>query len=271
MPKGLTVFFSVSILGRTVTERGCAHQMRQPVKAGWFNVAVRSQIKLLPIVWLFSCLPIWADSELAPANPVRADSVGIPGIAGAYAGQQASENEQRLQEWHKLMRDLKAATDLSDQQKLKSINDFFNRLEWVSDAQHWGAEDYWATPVETLNSNGGDCEDFAIGKFFSLKAAGIDAKRLRIHYVKALDYNQAHMVLAYYPSPNAEPLILDNIDKVIKPASRRQDLLPIYSFDVDGLWLAKSRNTQRRVGNASSLKAWEEIKRRMALEVAMPL
>jgi hypothetical protein len=77
------------------------------------------------------------------------------------------------------------------------------------------------------------------------------------------------MVLAYYAAPGAEPLILDNIDKVIKPASQRQDLLPIYSFDVDGLWLAKARNVQKRVGSASSLKAWEEIKRRMALEVSL--
>jgi predicted transglutaminase-like cysteine proteinase len=187
----------------------------------------------------------------------------------APSAKPVSASEQRIREWHQLMRDLKAQPTLADEEKLQAVNAFFNRIEWVADLEHWGQEDYWATPVETLNTNGGDCEDFAIGKFFSLKAAGIEASRLRIHYVKALDYNQAHMVLAYYAAPGAEPLILDNIDKVIKPASQRQDLLPIYSFDVDGLWLAKARNVQKRVGSASSLKAWEEIKRRMALEVSL--
>lgn len=239
-------------------------------------MAVRSRIKLLPITWLFSCLPIWADGEAVPASnvingPAPAISASsLPSSTQAAPAKPVSASEQRIREWHQLMRDLKAQPQLADKDKLKAVNDFFNRIDWVSDLQHWGQEDYWATPVETLNTNGGDCEDFSIGKFFSLKAAGIPAERLRIHYVKALDYNQAHMVLAYYASPGAEPLILDNIDKVIKPASQRQDLLPIYSFDVDGLWLAKSRNVQKRVGSASSLKAWEEIKRRMAMEANSP-
>ena len=70
---------------------------------------------------------------------------------------------------------------------------------------------------------------------------GLDTAKLRIHYVKATTLNQAHMVLAYYSTPNAEPPILDNLNKLIKPASQRPDLRPVYSFNADNLWLAKTR------------------------------
>lgn len=166
-------------------------------------------------------------------------------------------------EWQALLSRLRNSAGMSDRDKLIEINNFFNKLKWVSDDKHWGVTDYWATPLETLISGAGDCEDFAIGKYFSLREAGIASDKLRIHYVKALDINQAHMVLGYYSSPGAEPLILDNLDKKIKPASQRGNLLPIYSFDVDGLWLARSRS-QNPIGKASSLRAWEDTKRRMS-------
>ena len=47
-------------------------------------------------------------------------------------------------------------------------NDFFNALPWISDDEHWGKRDYWATPIEMLATNGGDCEDFSIGKYLTL-------------------------------------------------------------------------------------------------------
>jgi len=64
----------------------------------------------------------------------------------------------------------------------------------------------------SLASNGADCEDFSIAKYFALKELGVPIQRLRITYVKAVRLNQAHMVLAYYPEPDAVPLILDNLE-----------------------------------------------------------
>jgi predicted transglutaminase-like cysteine proteinase len=166
----------------------------------------------------------------------------------------------RVLDWQQLMERLLAQ---SEQRRLEDTNDFFNRVEWVSDLAHWGQEDYWATPVETLVTNGGDCEDFSIGKFFSLIRSGVIADKLRITYVKAIDYNQAHMVLAYYPTPDAEPLILDNINKTILPASQRPDLLPIYSFNAEGLWLAKARSARLAVKSQDSLPQWRGVNERM--------
>ena len=114
---------------------------------------------------------------------------------------------------------------LSERQKLELVNDFMNRTPFKTDQEHWGKVDYWATPVEFLSTNGGDCEDFSIAKYFTLRALGVADDKLQITYVKETRvYNEAHMVLAYFATPDAEPLILDNINKTIQPASNRGDL-----------------------------------------------
>jgi len=145
------------------------------------------------------------------------------------------------------------------EEKLQVVNDFFNSLEFSNDIDHWGKEDYWATPLQMLASNGGDCEDYAIAKYFTLREMGIPADQLRLTYVKALRLNQAHMVLTYFPTAEADPLVLDNLVGGISPASEREDLLPVYSFNGDGLWLAKSGGTSKLVGRSKRLSRWQEV------------
>lgn len=152
----------------------------------------------------------------------------------------------------------------TDQEKLEKVNDFFNRMEFVDDSIHWGEKDYWATPIEFLGTQGGDCEDFSIAKYFTLKAMGVDEDKLNLTYVKALNYNVHHMVLTYYSTPDAEPLILDNLVPIIKPASQRSDLMPIYSFNGTGLWLAKQRGRGKLAGSSSRLQRWQDLIQRMS-------
>jgi len=163
---------------------------------------------------------------------------------------------QRVLVWNEL---IIANRHLEEIDKLKKVNEFFNKLDFVNDIDHWGKEDYWATPLQMLTSNGGDCEDFSIAKYFTLREMGVPADRMRLTYVKALELNQAHMVLTYYSSPDAEPLILDNLVAEILPSSKRDDLLPVYSFNGNGLWLAKSRGTDQRIGHSSRLSRWKEV------------
>jgi len=151
-----------------------------------------------------------------------------------------------------------------DLEKLVLVNDFFNRLEFVDDILHWGEKDYWATPIEFIGSRGGDCEDFSIAKYFTLKAMGIDEEKLNLTYVKAINYNVSHMVLTYLTAPGAEPLVLDNLVGEIKPASERTDLLPIYSFNGKGLWLARQRGQGRLTGSSIGLQRWQELIQRMS-------
>ncbi len=133
-----------------------------------------------------------------------------------------------------------AARSIDDTAKLRLVNQFFNtRIEFATDQQAWGQLDYWASPLEALANGRGDCEDYAIAKYFSLVAAGMPVARLRLVYVRAqLDDGpvQAHMVLAYQPTGGGDVLILDNlVDEVLRAAQRR-DLQPVFSFNSEGLW-----------------------------------
>jgi len=151
----------------------------------------------------------------------------------------------------------------SEQEKLELVNGFINDLQFVDDIIHWGKVDYWATPIETLASNGGDCEDFSIAKYFTLKALNVPEERLRLVYVKSLKLNQAHMVLTYTYPPGSVPLVLDNLVHTIELATNRADLLPVYSFNVEGLWLAKQRGNGQYMGNTGHLNLWQELLHRM--------
>jgi predicted transglutaminase-like cysteine proteinase len=167
---------------------------------------------------------------------------------------------ERLQKWERIANYDKT---LSDEKKLELVNQFFNQIKFVSDQEHWNKEDYWATPLELLATNAGDCEDYSIAKYFTLREMGVADEKMKITYVKALKLNEAHMVLAYYPTPESEPLILDNLIKKIKPASERDDLAPVYSFNGEGLWLSKIRGQLgKRLGSANKLDNWVELMQR---------
>ena len=172
----------------------------------------------------------------------------------------------RVQQWMKLLNQKKLT---SDTDKLKQVNDFFNKVRFVSDIEHWKKQDYWATPLEMLITNGGDCEDFSVAKYFSLREMGMSMDKLRLTYVKALSINQAHMVLSYFPDKNAEPLILDNFDTDIKPASERKDLFPVYSFNGEDLWLSKDKSTQKWVGAGKSarMSLWQNLLKKYSDEM----
>lgn len=167
---------------------------------------------------------------------------------------------KRVNTWQGLI--LKAH-DLSDQDKIIAVNNFFNQFFFVKDIDLWGKKDYWATPLEFLGSAAGDCEDFSIAKYFTLRELNIDDKKLRLVYVKSIELNQFHMVVAYYPTPSSEPLLLDNINPEIKTASKRQDLLPIYSFNGSRLWLMKKRGKGELAGNSSRLGLWNDLRERI--------
>ncbi|MBE0622286.1 MAG: transglutaminase-like cysteine peptidase [Burkholderiales bacterium] len=147
----------------------------------------------------------------------------------------------------------------NDLELLSSVNSFFNDVSYVSDRTQWGTDDYWASPAEMLASNGADCEDFSIAKYFALKELGVPIERLRITYVKAVRLNQAHMVLAYYPSPTGEPLILDNLEHWVRPASERTDLVPVYSFNDEDVLLARQGRPDTRAGSSSQIRLWRAL------------
>lgn len=176
--------------------------------------------------------------------------------------------DAKLTSWNSL---LAHGSSLGEPAKLEEVNSFINRsLAFGADRDIWGEEDFWATPTQAISRGLGDCEDFAIAKYFSLVRMGVPSEKLRLTYVKAMTRNQAHMVLAYYASASAQPLILDNLDPRIRPASERRDLVPVYSFNDLGVFLAKA--PQRVSQPPQFLARWSELSERaMADGSAQPL
>lgn len=173
------------------------------------------------------------------------------------------EGKQRIDAWQHLLATQKQTPEL---EQLNVVNLFFNKqMRYVEDIDLWHVEDYWATPIEALWKGAGDCEDYAIAKYFSLRHLGVSSDKLRITYVKALRQNRAHMVLTYYSSPDAMPLVLDSLMDAIQPASQRTDLLPVYSFNAEGLWLPGAKGS-KKVGDTKRLSRWQDVLKKMQAE-----
>ena len=182
----------------------------------------------------------------------------LKNLANQRYGLEAQHTVQELQAL------VQHSQTVSETEKLKRINDFFNhKISFMDDFEVWNKSDYWATPLESIGRKAGDCEDFTIAKYIFLKALNIDNNRLRLTYVRAYITNDghsttvAHMVLSYYQTPQSEPLILDNLIPEIMPASSRKDLSPIFSFNDKGLWVGSSTNP--RAEAPSNLSRWRDV------------
>jgi len=137
--------------------------------------------------------------------------------------------------------------------KLQVTNDTMNHLPWLTDREKYNKDDYWATPLETITTFGGDCEDIAIAKYMMLRVLGIPKENLRLTYVKIKATGENHMVLAYIENPDAPAdqvsvLVLDNYVADILPGKERKDLLAVYLIDADrNLTLISDDGSQRSV------------------------
>lgn len=186
----------------------------------------------------------------------------------------AAAISQRAEQAARTLRDLLATLPARElRARLVAVNDHVNQsVEFADDSVVWGREDYWASPIETLARGAGDCEDYAIAKYFSLVAAGVPVASLRLVYVRAMlapaagqgARSQAHMVLAYYEGRSEDPLILDNLVPQIRRASERADLTPAFSFNSDGLWQGAGMET---AGDPMArLSRWREVVRKARQE-----
>ena len=180
------------------------------------------------------------------------------GYAKQRYGEEAYKNTLELQELIALLQ------SAPETEKLKQINDFFNRkINFAEDIDLWGKSDYWATPLETIGRNAGDCEDYSIAKYTFLKILNVPNDKLRLTYVRAEIRNQdrrvvlAHMVLSYYATPQSEPMILDSLVPEIMPASARKDLTPIFGFNDKGLWVGA--NNKSKGDSVSHLSRWRDV------------
>jgi len=185
----------------------------------------------------------------------------IQNLAESRYGNLAADSVSR---WRHL---LDASYSLPEQEKLQRINKFFNlHVYYDEDKKIWQKADYWATPLETLARARGDCEDFTIAKYISLRLLDIPANKLKLTYVNLYPVigdnseKQAHMVLAYYPDEQSDPLILDNLQGKILPASKRPELKPVFSFNDSTMWI---NGQQSDVKPQLRLSRWRDVLNRM--------
>lgn len=226
---------------------------------GLFEVAIRrffrtTLLRLAPALWL-GCLLLGVVQAEWDFSQISQRAQALYGPLGA--------GQERIDAWQNLMASQNQRSEL---ERLQMVNRFFNQqVRYVEDIDLWDEVDYWATPVQSLIKGAGDCEDYAVAKYFSLRRMGIPSDKLRITYVKALRQNRAHMVLTYYSSPQAQPLILDSLMDAIKPASQRTDLLPVYAFNGEGLWLTGAAGN-KKVGDTKRLSRWQDLLKKMQAE-----
>ncbi|MGB6009074.1 transglutaminase-like cysteine peptidase [Castellaniella sp.] len=189
-----------------------------------------------------------------------------PSHLAAYARQHyGAKAERAVNAWQAM---LSQAAGGDEQEKLRQTNAFWNQaLIGGEDITIWGKTDYWATPLESLAKGAGDCEDYVIGKYFSLLRLGVPPEKLRLVYVRAQIGSQsiAHMVLGYYPTPQAEPLVLDSLIDRIQPAHLRPDLTPVFSFNAEGVYVpGGGRRSVDQIGR------WRDLLGKMRAEGFQP-
>jgi len=209
---------------------------------------------------------MFVSSFAARAYIERTSSVLRDAMVSRFGGS-AAEN---LANWQRAMQAILVAP-AGERQTLVAVNNLANRVDYLSDQQNWGVPDYWATPAEFVSKGAGDCEDYVIAKYYALRTLGVDGNKLRLIYARAFFQGQLvpHMVLAWYRSPDAEPLLLDNIDPRLLPASQRPDLSPVYGFNEEGLWQGTSRNASAPITQVQMLSKWTDLQWRVKAEMQL--
>jgi predicted transglutaminase-like cysteine proteinase len=136
-----------------------------------------------------------------------------------------------LAAWRAKIREVKT---LDRKTQLLEINRFLNKWPYREDLANYGVADYWASPLEFLR-NSGDCEDYAIIKYVTLKALGFDVDSLRIVVVQDTLRNVTHAVLAVYMDKDV--LIMDSLFDGVLTQDHLTFYMPQYSINETTLWV----------------------------------
>jgi predicted transglutaminase-like cysteine proteinase len=203
-----------------------------------YNSSNNARISVCSLAFTLIWLLLVANPTLClSANP--SISFSIDDILEKTEKEYGEKGARRLQEWRKFIIENR---DKTDSKKVESVNRFINTITSKLDSEQWNREDYWATPYQFIASGGGDCEDFSIAKYFTLRMMGVTVDRTRIAYVNVEGKNEPHMVLFYFPKDDQPPLVLDNLEKNIMSLDSRTDMELIYSADEDNVWVNKDGN-----------------------------
>jgi len=127
-----------------------------------------------------------------------------------------------------------SSRDLDPRAQVEAVNSFVNRWDYITDPINWGQDDFWTTPREFFDK-AGDCEDYAIAKFMSLRALGFPRDVVRVVAVRDLNLGVGHAVAIVMLE--GETLLLDNqIDRVVGTDTVHH-YRPVFAASEDRWWL----------------------------------
>ncbi len=145
--------------------------------------------------------------------------------------QATSFNACHLKEWSAFLASLKGHDPL---EQLDLFNRYMNEAPYITDPRNYHTKDYWATPGQFFNQDG-DCEDYAIAKFMSLRALGWSNHDMRIVLLQDLNLKTPHAVLVAYRDGTA--WVLDNQIMQVVTADVIRHYRPLFSLNEDSWWL----------------------------------
>ena len=148
--------------------------------------------------------------------------------------------------------------------KLSHVNSFINRILPAHDISTSSSIDYWSTPKEFLLQGHGDCEDYAIAKYFTLLELGVKKESLYLAIVNVKASAGTHMVLLYVENKNSSPLVLDNLSFRVLPFSKRDDLTPVVAFnELNSYEFTKDKFTQLVTIDWQNNNKWDRVLNRV--------
>ncbi len=159
----------------------------------------------------------------------------------------ATSSSKAVRAWQAMIRSNKGARQID---QLHVVNGFVNQWRYRTDSYNYKQSDYWASPAEFF-SRSGDCEDYAIAKYVTLRQMGFSADQLRLVVVKDLNRNLAHAVLAAYV--DGDVYILDNVNGKVRSQAAVTEYAPYYSVNEQARWAHAAPAAAAKVASAAGL------------------
>lgn len=150
--------------------------------------------------------------------------------------------------------------------KLEAVNQYLNGINPRYDDPTKANVDIWSTRGEFLSGAGGDCEDYTIAKYYTLKDLGIAPSKMCLLAVKEKYIGGDHMVLSVWLDDTKEPIVLDNLSFRILPLSKRTDLKADFCLNEEGSFTISKDGSKQKTTRPYRLKAYEKMLQRQSKE-----
>ncbi|MDF1875828.1 transglutaminase-like cysteine peptidase [Sulfurimonas sp. SAG-AH-194-I05] len=169
----------------------------------------------------------------------KSELITIEKSVGKMSKNRALDYQNKVQSWKKF----------NKTKQLNIVNRYLNQLLPQYDDVTRNQEDYWASPKEFLITGYGDCEDYAIIKYFTLIKLGFDEKKLFLTTVHEQYTGGYHMVLSYFKDKKKSPLVLDNLSFRILTLETRKDIKADMFINSKGVYKMKKNHTLKKISN----------------------